>query len=133
MLVATDADQRKDPIHLNDDGYRAAAAAIGEQIGLSADWTTSPYAEALRTVILRKNVWWFHRSRPANMAYVFGFRKREQGQNAIEIPKFDLLIAEEEQAIASLAHLAGWRIYQPSLVHSNRSKSLVKISLCQHT
>ncbi|MDG2222051.1 MAG: HEAT repeat domain-containing protein, partial [Rubripirellula sp.] len=103
--VAPHTDQRKDPIHLNEAGYRAAALAIGKQLEFPADWTTSPHTEALRSVILRKNVWWFHRSRPANMAYVFGFRKREQGQNAVEIPKFDPLIAEEEQAIASLRKL----------------------------
>jgi putative heme-binding domain-containing protein len=108
--VASNADQRKDPIHLNDAGYRAAAIAVGKQLGLPADWTTSPHTEALRSVILRKNVWWFHRSRPANMAYVFGFRKREQGQNAVEIPKFDPLIAEEEQAIASLRKLQEFEI-----------------------
>ena len=43
------------------------------------------------------------------MAYVFGFRKREQGQNAVEIPQYDPLIAaEEEQAIASLRKLDGY-------------------------
>jgi putative heme-binding domain-containing protein len=103
--VAANMSQRKDPIHLNDAGYRDAAIAIQQQLGMKSDWSTSPYSEALRTVILRKNVWWFHRSRPANMAYVFGFRKREQGQNAVEIPKFDDLVADEEQAIASLRRL----------------------------
>ena len=104
-LVGTSNEERKDPIHLNDAGYRAAAVAIGDQLGLPADWMTSPHTEKLRNAILRKNVWWFHRSRPANMAYVFGFRKREQGQNANEIPKFDLLIAEEEKSIATLRKL----------------------------
>jgi glucose/arabinose dehydrogenase len=41
------------------------------------------------------------------MAYVFGFRKREQGQNAVEIPQYDQLIVEEEQAIAVLRKLDG--------------------------
>ncbi len=41
------------------------------------------------------------------MAYVFGFRKREQGQNAVEIPQYDQLIVEEEQAIALLRKLDG--------------------------
>ena len=65
------------------------------------------HVESLRSRILKKNVWWFHRSRPANMAYVFGFRKREQGQNAVEIPQYDQLIVEEEQAIALLRKLDG--------------------------
>ena len=97
--------QRRDAIHLNDVGYRAAAAEIQSQLGLKSDWASSKATAKLRDVILRKNTWWFHRSRPANMAYVFGFRKREQGQNAVEIPKFDDLIAEEEKAIAELRKL----------------------------
>ena len=60
---------------------------------------------ALRAAILRKNEWFFHRSRPANMAYIFGFRKREQGNNAVEIPQFDELIAAEEKRIAALRSL----------------------------
>jgi hypothetical protein len=31
----------------------------------------------------------FHRWRPANWTYLFGFRKHEQGRNAVEIPRFD--------------------------------------------
>jgi putative heme-binding domain-containing protein len=105
---------RKDPIHLNDDGYRYAAALMQQQMGLPGDWQTSPHTESLRESILRKNVWWFHRSRPANMAYVFGFRKREQGQNAVEIPKFDELIAEEEERIAALRSLKPIALQQKS-------------------
>ena len=97
--------QRRDPIHLNADGYFAAAIAIQEQLKLESEWATSKQTEALRDVILRKNVWWFHRSRPANMAYVFGFRKREQGQNADEIPRFDKLVEDEEDLIQELRKL----------------------------
>lgn len=103
--IGDDASKRKDPIHLNDAGYRDVATAIQDQLGWKTAWSTSSLAEPLRTEILRKNVWWFHRSRPANMAYVFGFRKREQGQNADEIPRFDGLIAEEEKSIVLLRKL----------------------------
>ena len=95
--TAKDEDLRKDPIHLNDAGYREAAIKIGKTLGFDDRWIGNPHVEKLRSQILKKNVWWFHRSRPANMAYVFGFRKREQGQNAVEIPQYDPLIAEEEQ------------------------------------
>src|SRR6185436_13761140 len=61
--------------------------------------------EVLRQAIIRKNEWFFHRSRPANMAYIFGFRKREQGNNAVEITKFDEFIAAEEKRIAQLRAL----------------------------
>ncbi len=87
--VAIDDGLRKDPIHLNDAGYREAAVAIGQALGFDDKWISNAHVEALRSTILKKNVWWFHRSRPANMAYVFGFRKREQGQNAVEIPQYD--------------------------------------------
>ena len=103
--VAVRPEERKNPIHLNDNGYRTVAIEIGKKLGYSEAWQSNPNTERLRSVILQKNTWWFHRSRPANMAYVFGFRKREQGQNAIEIPKYDALIAEEENNIASLRSL----------------------------
>ena len=101
--IASSNEARRDAIHLNSKGYQEAALAIGRQLDLSAEaWKSNPNQVNLREVILRKNEWWFHRSRPANMAYVFGFRKREQGQNAGEIPQFDPLIAAEEARIARL-------------------------------
>ena len=59
-------------------------------------------AEQLRQAIVAKNRLYFYRWRPANETYLFGFRKQEQGQNAIEIPKFDPLVVEKEQEIAKL-------------------------------
>ncbi|MGI8965133.1 MAG: PVC-type heme-binding CxxCH protein, partial [Limisphaerales bacterium] len=58
--------------------------------------------ELLRQEILKKNEFFFNRSRPANMAYILGFRKHEQGKNAAEIPMFDPLIEAKEQNIARL-------------------------------
>ncbi|MFN9199679.1 MAG: hypothetical protein ACK5WR_16540, partial [Planctomycetaceae bacterium] len=42
----------------------------------------------------------FHRGRPQNETYLFGFRKHEQGNNAREIPMFDPLVEELEATIA---------------------------------
>ncbi|MBC8001790.1 MAG: HEAT repeat domain-containing protein, partial [Opitutaceae bacterium] len=93
-------------IHLNSEGYRRAAVAIEAGLGWKAGrWVAAREAEALRQVILRKNEFYFHRSRPANMAYIFGFRKGEQGRNAVEMPRFDPLITLEEQKIAKLRSL----------------------------
>src|SRR5262249_14303283 len=93
-------------IHLNAAGYRAAAELLEAGLGWPAGpWRSSPQAERLRQAILKKNELFFHRSRPANMAYIFGFRKREQGQNAVEIPGFDPLIEAEERVIAKLRSL----------------------------
>ncbi len=118
--VASQAELRKDSIHLNDEGYRALAIYITSAIKWTekgkpsgVDWRSNASVTSLREVILRKNEWWFHRSRPANMAYVFGFRKKEQGQNAVEIPMFDELIQEEEERIAELRHLRPVHLREP--------------------
>lgn len=59
-------------------------------------------ARELHAAILKKNELFFHRWRPENSTYLFLFRKGEQGRNAVEIPQFDPLIAEQEQRIATL-------------------------------
>ena len=58
--------------------------------------------EKLRALINKKNELYFHRWRPQNETYLFGFRKHEQGNNAVEIPQFDPLIAEIEAEINTL-------------------------------
>ena len=94
-------------IHLNSLGYRLAAQAVEEKLfGAAGTWRANAQTEPLREAIVRKNEWFFHRSRPQNMAYIFGFRKREQGKNAGEMAQFDGLIAEEEKRIARLRSLA---------------------------
>jgi len=94
-------------LHLTSKGYQDVAVQVQSQLGLAYTqkglaWLTDKQTEPLRAAILKKNEWFFHRSRPANMAYIFGFRKREQGNNAVEIPKFDELIAAEEKKIREL-------------------------------
>ena len=95
-------------IHLNSFCYQLAALVIERVVfgdGDRSRWMSSPSTPPLRQVILRKNEFFFYRSRPANMAYIFGFRKAEQGRNAVEMPKFDPLIEIEEQKIAKLRGL----------------------------
>lgn len=58
--------------------------------------------EALRSTINAKNLLYFHRWRPQNETYLFGFRKHEQGNNAREIPLFDPLVEAKEKEIAKL-------------------------------
>ena len=55
--------------------------------------------EAVRQAIIAKNQLVFHRYRPQNETYLFLFRKHEQGNNAVEIPQFDPLVAKAEAAI----------------------------------
>lgn len=89
-------------IHAHDAGYRQIAAEICRQLKVPTHpRLATAQAEALREIIRRKNKLFFDRSRPQNMAYIFGFRKHEQGNNAVEIPKFDPLVAEQEKLIAA--------------------------------
>ena len=59
--------------------------------------------EALRSRINAKNLMYFHRWRPQNETYLFGFRKHEQGKNAAELAAFDPLIAAAEAEIVRLS------------------------------
>ena len=93
-------------IHAHDAGYRTIADRIGTDLGIPKHPRLhSGQAILLRKIIHRKNELFFDRSRPQNMAYIFGFRKHEQGNNAVEIPQFDPLIAAEEKKIAALRDL----------------------------
>ena len=58
--------------------------------------------EKIRRLSVEKNFFYFHRYRPANWPYIYGFRKHEQGNNAVEIPLFDPLITGKEAKIAAL-------------------------------
>lgn len=114
-------------VHLTDNGIHPTAAGYRRLAEIMEDrwygspgaWRTSAQAEPLRDAIRRKNQLFFHRSRPANMAYIFGFRKHEQGQNAVEVPRFDPLIATEEQRIAQLRKLQAGAVITdaPAPVH----------------
>ena len=77
----------------------AKAWADGVAIGQGPEFDR---VEALRAAIVAKNLLYFHRWRPQNETYLFGFRKYEQGQNAREIPQFDPLITAREAEIARL-------------------------------
>jgi lysophospholipase L1-like esterase len=59
-------------------------------------------AEQLRAAIIAKNRLYFHRWRPQNETYLFGFRKGEQGQNAREVPLFEPLVVKAEEEIDRL-------------------------------
>jgi lysophospholipase L1-like esterase len=86
------------------DGKSAFTAKAKEWAG-GLDWYQGPevaQVEKLRAAIIEKNRLYFHRWRPQNETYLFGFRKYEQGQNAVEVPKFDPLVAKQEEEIAKL-------------------------------
>jgi len=92
-------------IHMNARGYKKVADAIVVSLGVAKAvpvYKDSPAQEKLRAAIHEKNQHFFHRWRPQNDTYIFGFRKKEQGRNAVEIPQFDPLIAAKEAEIAKL-------------------------------
>ncbi len=81
----------------------ATASADGWASGVSLDQGPEfEQAEKLRRAIVAKNALYFYRWRPQNETYLYGFRKKEQGNNAVEIPQFDPLVAKQEAEIARL-------------------------------
>lgn len=90
-------------VHLGEDGYRRLYPHL-RRLAASSPQGPAPAVdeEELRRLVLEKNRLFFHRWRPANETYLFGFRKHEQGNNAAEIPLFDQHIQEVEKRIAAL-------------------------------
>jgi lysophospholipase L1-like esterase len=93
------------------DGHHAVELLNGRQpVDAEADQTFLVHSgeyEALRQLVVAKNELYFHRWRPQNITYLFGFRKHEQGNNASEIARFDPLVDQLETQIHS-AQQPGW-------------------------
>lgn len=90
-------------IHPTQSGYQTISILLGQELGMEDraghEATADP---SLRAAVIRKNELFFHRWRPANSTYLFGFRKHEQGQNAKEIPEFDPLIEAADAEVDRL-------------------------------
>ena len=80
-------------VHFDDAGYRKLAPL------LFASPVSPVDGPALRAKIVEKNQLFFHRWRPQNETYLFGFRKHERGKNGAEIPQFDPLVVKAEAEI----------------------------------
>jgi lysophospholipase L1-like esterase len=94
----------KEPCTLLIDGKEIASADVdgwAKGVKIVGDPDVEQ-AEKLRLAIIEKNRLYFHRWRPQNETYLFGFRKHEQGKNSVEIPQFDPLVAKQEEEIAKL-------------------------------
>jgi lysophospholipase L1-like esterase len=92
-------------VTLTEADYRAAAPAFVQSLGLPMDSAAVSSAQnnpALTKTILEKNRLFFYRWRPQNETYLFGFRKHEQGNNGVEIPQFDPLVAAKEKEITGM-------------------------------
>jgi len=92
-------------IHPTLAGLERWADVVGGDLGWTSGgertWS-APQTTALRAALVRKNDLFFHRWRPANHTYIFGFRKHEQGKNAAEMPQFDERLSKTDSAIATL-------------------------------
>jgi hypothetical protein len=83
-----------------------ATWVMARSLGLDTSaWGAREAESVLETAVQLKNEPFFHRWRPANWTYLFGFRKHEQGRNAVEIPKFEPLVEEWDGRIAKLRDL----------------------------
>ena len=83
-------------LHLTEQGYqqlgdRLARELLHQAAAPAIDYTAAK-TKALRDKVIEKNQLFFHRYRPQNETYLFLFRKHEQGNNAVDIPRFDPLI-----------------------------------------
>jgi len=84
-------------LHYDATGYRDTSAFFQKE-ALPLNSAT----EAIREKIVAKNELFFHRWRPQNQTYLFGFRKAEQGKNGKEIAEFDPLVEAKEKEIREL-------------------------------
>ena len=90
-------------VHLNEVGYCKAASlflqSLNPAVPHTLDWKK---LEPLRQAIVAKNELFFHRWRPENETYLLGFRKHEQGNNAVEIKQFEPLVAKADEEIETI-------------------------------
>jgi lysophospholipase L1-like esterase len=94
-------------LHLTATGYRLTATVFVHALGLPAPQLGWDKLEQLRQAVVAKNTLFFHRWRPQNETYLFGFRKHEQGKNAKEVAAFDPLIQQAEQRMEQLRQQLG--------------------------
>ena len=88
-------------IHLNTAGYRKAAEVMVQAFGKTMPDLDK--AETLRQTVIAKNEQFFNQWRPQNTTYLFGFRKHEQGNNAVETEQIDPFLTKLDAQIHDLA------------------------------
>jgi lysophospholipase L1-like esterase len=96
---AASASLTENGINLTETGYRLTAPLFLQALGQEAPVRAN---DNLRRAILAKNQEYFHRWRPQNETYLFGFRKHEQGKNAAEVLLFEPIVAKYEAEIAQI-------------------------------
>lgn len=89
-------------MHFGPAGYAYIAQVIQKQLKASPITLKAGLQDEVRQRIVEKNELFFHRWRPQNITYLTGFRKHEQGNNAVEIAQFDPLVEQIETKINDL-------------------------------
>lgn len=89
-------------MHFGAAGYAYLGQIIQKQLKASPSNLKAEQQDEVRQRIVEKNELFFHRWRPQNITYLTGFRKHEQGNNAVEIAQFDPLVEQLEKTINDL-------------------------------
>jgi lysophospholipase L1-like esterase len=93
-------------IHPSAEGYKQLTMPLLQAMGIKEEEAQQRMSgeqyEKLRKLIVAKNFDYFNYWRPQNDTYILGYRKREQGKNAVEMPQFLPLVAEKEKQIAAM-------------------------------
>lgn len=89
-------------MHFGPSGYAYLAQVIQKQLKAGPTAVKPELQAEVRQRIVEKNELFFHRWRPQNITYLTGFRKHEQGNNAVEIAQFDPLVEKLETTINDL-------------------------------
>ena len=92
-----------------DDFGKVSSNDLAAGIGLASSRPPAGF-QTLRKAVIAKNRLYFHRWRPQNTTYLFGFRKHEQGNNAKEVAQFEKLVAAAEATIDRLKTRVLYRI-----------------------
>ncbi len=94
-------------MHFSQAGYQSTIPDFLTVMGRAWPAEDPKAFEKVRRAVVKKNELFFHRWRPQNETYLFGFRKHEQGKNAKEIVEFDPLIeAAEDEVFAALKEIS---------------------------
>lgn len=102
LIAKKDVQLTDNGIHPTEQGYQVYSRLIVSELGATKPPSDGDEVKKLTAAIIEKNTLFFHRWRPQNDTYIFGFRKHEQGRNAVDIPKFDPLIEAKEKEILEL-------------------------------
>ena len=92
-------------IHPSAEGYKLLAEPLLEAMGVTPEQAHAQLSaerkEKLRALVVAKNFEYFNYWRPQNDTSILGYRKKEQGRNAVEIPQFLPLVEAKEKEIAA--------------------------------